>query len=71
MCIMIDYKKKTLVNSKTQDKVKPACFDDLVQYHAYLISSKHPKQAQDKLRAVFDGEKVMTELVKRASGETH
>ena len=69
MCILIDTKHKALVCSKTGNKVYPACFDDLIAYHAYLLSSKHPKQAEQKLKDVFAGEKVITELTKRAQGK--
>ena len=66
MCILIDYKHKALVDSKSGEKVHPACFDDLMQLCAYLnTSGKHgEEQAQQRLKDVFRGEKVMTELVK-------
>jgi hypothetical protein len=69
MCILIDTKHKALVNSKTNEKVYPACFDDLIQYHAYLLCSKHPEQAQQKLKAVFKGEKVISDMVTHARGD--
>ena len=62
MCIMIDYSKKALVHSKTGKEVHPSCFDDLVLYHAYLISSKYEVEAQKQLKAVFKGELVITNL---------
>ena len=63
MCILIDPKNKALIDSKTQTKVFPACFDDLVQYHAYLLTGKHPKMAQQCLKDVFKGERVITGIV--------
>ena len=68
MCILIDTKNKALVESKTGDMVQPACFDDLISYHAYLITGKHPKQAHQALKDVFKGEKVITKLKEVASG---
>lgn len=69
MCILIDTKHKALVDSKTGEKVHPACFDDLIQYHAYLINSRHRGEATQKLKAVFNGEKVISDMVKHAKGE--
>jgi len=69
MCIYIDSKNRALVNSKTGESVYPDCFDDLIAYHAYLIASKHPKQACEKLKDVFKGEKVISEMIMKARGE--
>ena len=65
MCILIDYQHKALINSKSGEKVYPKCFDDLMSYCAYLNSSgKHgEEQAEQRLKDVFKGERVMTELV--------
>lgn len=63
MCILIDTKNKTLIDSKTGDTVKPSCFDDLIAYHSYLLTSKHPKLAHQTLKDVFKGEKVITNMI--------
>ena len=68
MCILIDTKNKKLIESKTGESVQPACFDDLIQYHSYLIAGKHPKQAHQALKDVFAGEKVITKMVETAGG---
>lgn len=69
MCILIDYKNKALINSKTKVKVYPNCFDDLVQYHAYLCYKGQVDYAEHKLKEVFKGEKVISDMVKFARGE--
>jgi hypothetical protein len=69
MCIMIDSQHRALVESKTGEKMFPGCFNDLVQYHAYLMGSKHPEQAQKVLKRVFQGEKVIQEMNLHARGE--
>jgi len=69
MTIYIDSKHKALVCSKTGDKVYPSCFNDLIQYHSYLLTSKHPEEAPKKLKAVFKGEKVVSDMIKHARSE--
>ena len=68
MCILIDPKHKALVDSKTGKSMKPSCFDDLIAYHAYLLG-RHPKQANQMLKDVFGGEKVMSNMVLKMRGE--
>lgn len=64
MCIYIDSQNKALINSKSGKSVHPSCWDDLVQYHAYLLTSKHPEHAQQVLKNVFKGEKVISDMIK-------
>jgi hypothetical protein len=69
MCILINYEKKALVDSKSGKKCKPTCFDDLVAYHAYLLSRGHGKFAQQMLSDVYhDSEKVISKMIKSIQG---
>ena len=63
MCILIDTKNKMLIESKTGETVSPSCFDDLIQYHAYLCGGKYPEEAQRALKRVFKGERIMHDML--------
>lgn len=63
MCILINREERALIDSKTGQIVRPSCFDDLVAYHAYLISGKNNKLANQVLKDVFAGEKVISNMV--------
>lgn len=70
MCILINYDKKVLIDSKTGSKTKPGCFDDLIAYHSYLLSRGHEKFAQQMLKdVVHDGEKVISKMIKSMKGD--
>lgn len=62
MTLLVDFKHKALIDSKSGDKAFPTCFDELMDYHAYLLNSKHPNEAQRILKRVFEGELVITNM---------
>lgn len=67
MChIKINLEEKALVNTKTAQILRPSCFDTLVIYHAYLISTQEHQQADDLLKKVFKGEKVISDMINQA-----
>jgi len=63
MTYFINEKEKGVVNGDTGEIVRPSCFGDLVVYHSYLLSKQHPQFAQNLLRDVFAGEKVITKMI--------
>jgi len=60
--IKINEKERALVNCKTGEILRPACWDDLILYHAYL-AGKNAASASVLLDKVFAGEKVMSEML--------
>ena len=60
--IKLDYSKKAVVDTATGRAIAPACWDDLVAYHAYLEGNGNADFAQEKLCDVLHGRLVMTEL---------
>jgi hypothetical protein len=67
MChIKINLEEKALVNTKTAQILRPSCFDTLAVYHAYLISTNEHASADDLLKKVFKGEKVITDMINQA-----
>jgi len=66
MCkIVINLKERALVNLKTGEVIRPSCFDDLAALHNYMLQSGkgYEKQAEQMLKDVFKGEKVITKMV--------
>jgi len=41
------------------------CYDDLKPYYAYLVGKHGHEAGQKMLKNVFNGEKVMSELIER------
>lgn len=67
MChIKINLEEKALVNTKSGKIVRPSCFDTLAAYHSYLLSSRKYEEADDILKKVFKGEKVISKMIERA-----
>ncbi len=60
--LTLDHEKKAVVDQATGQSISPACWDDLVAYHAYLEGKGNADYAQEKLRDVLHGRLVMTEL---------
>ncbi|HET8688530.1 MAG TPA: hypothetical protein VFM18_18105 [Methanosarcina sp.] len=57
----INTKERCLIDGKTGEILRPSCYDDLVMLCAY----EGDKDAQEILRQVFKGEKVITKMVER------
>lgn len=67
MCkIKINREEKGLVNIETSEILRPDCFDTLVLYHAYLLTKGYQDRADEVLRRVFKGEKVISDMIKQA-----
>lgn len=67
MCVLVNYKEKALICSKTGKLIRPSCFDDLMTYHSYL-SERHPKRAKTILKDVLEGKSVITDMIKYYRG---
>ena len=67
MCrIKINTKERALVDTKTAEVLRPNCFDTLAVYHSYLLSRGQTRDADDLLRRVFKGEKVISDMIEQA-----
>jgi len=67
MChIKINLEEKALVNTKTAQILRPSCFDTLAVYHAYLIATREHHEADELLKKVFKGEKVISDMIAKA-----
>lgn len=67
MCnIKINFEEKALINIKSGKIVRPSCFDTLTAYHSYLLSRRQYVEADEILRKVFKGEKVISKMIERA-----
>lgn len=63
MTYFINQKEKCIVNAKNGDIIRPSCFDDLVLYHNYLLSTSGEKHATQILKRVVQGEKVISDMI--------
>lgn len=67
MCVIkINFEERALVHTKTAQILRPSCFDTLVVYHSYLESKKMGKEADDLLKKVFAGEKVISDMIEQS-----
>ena len=67
MCrIKINQKEKALVDGKTGEILRPSCFDELSAVHSYLLGFQRIKEADDLLKRVFEGEMVISNMIKNA-----
>jgi hypothetical protein len=70
MCkIKINHKEKALVNCKTAEIIRPTCFDSLAALHSYLCGLKREDEADEILKKVFRGEKVISDMIEKAQEE--
>lgn len=63
MTIHLNRKEKCLVNGDNGDIIRPSCWDDLSQYHSYLISKGLTSAAEGLLNDVVYGKKVISEMI--------
>lgn len=61
--IHVNEKEKALVDGNTGEVIRPTCWDTLVPYVSYLKSRGHQQMAQDVLKQVMDGERVITKMI--------
>lgn len=64
--IKINMKERALVNCKTAELCYPSCFDTLAVYHSYLIGRGRVEEADELLKKVFKGEKVISKMIENA-----
>lgn len=70
MCkYFINENERCIVKSDSGDIIRPICIDDIMSYHAYLISRGHDKQAQHLLRDVAKGEMVISKMINKMRGD--
>ena len=63
MTIFINEKEKCLIDSKTGEIIRPQCYQDLIAYHAYLLSKNRKSCAQSILKDIVAGEKVISKMI--------
>jgi len=59
----INLKEKCLVDGKTGEILKPACFDDLAAMYSYYIGRNQKEQADEMIKAVFKRHKPITNMI--------
>jgi len=65
MCkYVINVEEKAVIKTTTGELVRPSCFHDLNLYYTYLISTGEEKAAGTLLKKVFQGEKVISNMIK-------
>jgi len=62
----LDPAEKAVVKDTTGEKMYPSCFDDLAIYYSYVCGTEGVAEGQKVLKAVFKGEKVISNLVEFA-----
>ena len=67
MHIILNKEEGCLVNLKNGNILTPDCMVDLISYHTYLIDSKKEKEASKLLNDVWNGEKVISNMILRVS----
>lgn len=64
MCrYVINVKEQCLVDTKTGDIIRPSCWSDLAGLYSYLVGSGRQAQADEMIKEVFKGEKVITKMI--------
>ena len=67
MCkIRINHNEKALINTKTAEIFRPSCFDTMALLHSYYLQRGHQEKADELLKRVFKGEKVISDMVEKA-----
>ena len=61
----LDVTTKSVVRVSNGEQYHISCYDDLAPYYAYLSGKFGHDAAQKMLKNVFNGEKVMSELIER------
>lgn len=64
MTYAINEEHKAIVSGKTGKMCYPSCFADLTLYHAYLTGKGQEDKAQNLLKEVFKGERVIAKMIK-------
>ena len=59
----INIKEKCLVDGKTGDILRPACFADLAAMYSYMCGTGEKTQADEMIKDVFRGHKPITKMI--------
>lgn len=57
---------KSVKKDSTGEELHVNCYDDLKPYYAYVCSKDSAKAGQQMLRNVFNGEKVIKNMIENA-----
>lgn len=57
--------EKCIINGNDGQLMRPPCINDVIALHAYLIGSGESQQAQQLLSNIFNGEKVITNMLEK------
>ena len=61
----INLKEQCLIDGKTGEILRPSCFSDLSALYSYMVSAGEQTQADEMIKEVFKGEKVITKMIER------
>jgi hypothetical protein len=62
---LLNDEEKAIVDTHTGKLSRPSCYDTLAPYHCYLYGLKgHKKDAQHLLRDIFNGEQVISNMIR-------
>ena len=61
----LNIKEKCIVKSSTGEIMRPSCIDDVILYNSYLECYGREKHAQQVLKDIFDGEKVISKMIEK------
>lgn len=64
--VFLNHKEKAIVDGATGEVYRPACWIDLSAYVGYLEGINQSEKAQDLLRKVLKGERVITDMHEKA-----
>lgn len=70
MCkYFINVTERCIIKADTGAIIRPTCIDDVISYHAYLLSRGQEKAAKDLLKDVAKGEMVISKMVNKMRGD--
>jgi hypothetical protein len=67
----LNIKEQGIVKSTTGEILRPACITDVIAYHSYLESTGKEKQAQELLKDIFQGERVISKMIEKMQNIAH
>lgn len=62
----LNLEDRSVEKDGTGEKIFPTCFNDLALYYSYVCGTEGVAEGQKVLKAVFKGEKVISNLIKFA-----
>ncbi len=61
----LNLKEKCLIDGKTGEILRPACFDDLAALYSYYLGTRQKEAAEEMIKDVFKGHKPITKMIER------